>query len=268
MNELLKNIEKIKEYTIKLRKVEENNEKNDNLYEGLYENLRSGNITREQFDIECGKIKDNENKKRLEKSKLKTSIEIAKNNIYIDFMGNFAVPEIKKLIEKYGNKNIGEKTREKIKAEFDKDFKEKYQCNLYAYMYWDVEVYAHDTTITFDFEIRQDLQSYIIYFKTRYYRVDKYNEEQLNNNKYVNIEDVKNNCDYINGNYYNFSFSNSDKKIVDVNNIELHASRLLSLKSQAEEKIKKLNDEIEKIRKDYNELLFENTYDDLYIKNK
>lgn len=268
MNELLKNIEKVKEYSIKLHKAEENNGKNNNLYESLYENFRSGNITREQFNAECDKIKDNENKKRLEKRTLETSIQIAKNNIYLDFMGNFAVPEIKKLIEKYGNKNIGEKTREKIRAEFDKDFKEKYKCNLYAYIYWNVEVYAHDTTITFDFEIRQDLQSYITYFKTKYYRVDKYLEDQLQNNKYINAEETKKKCEYINGKYYNFSFSNSDKKIVDVNNIKLQASRLLSLKSQSEEKIKKLNDEIEKIRKDYNELLFENTYDDLYIKNK
>lgn len=266
MNELLKNIEKLKEYSNKLHKVEENNGKNDNLYEGLYENLRSGKITKKDFDVKCEQLKNEEKRKQLEKKKLETSIEIAKNNIYIDFMGNFAVPEIKKLIEKYGNKNIGEKTREKIRTEFDNDFKEKYQCNLYAYMYWGVEVYAHDTTITFDFEIRENAGSYVTYFKSKYYRVDKYTEEQLQNNKYIDTEEAKKNCEIINGNYYNFSFSNNDRKIV--NNIELEASRLLSLKSQAEEKIKKLNDEIEKIRKDYNELLFENTYDDLYIKSK
>jgi hypothetical protein len=130
-----------------------------------------------QYYEKAGKIADDMNIINL-------AIQITKNNIDLS-LNEIVDKELIPIIQKYKNKRIGEKTKEKIRNEIKEYIKNKYNFIVYFHMYQ--EFYFTGIRISFDFYTENNIQIGTI---EKCSDEKEYNENTFNNlyNYYCNLD--------------------------------------------------------------------------------
>ena len=176
LKENIKELEKIKKENYKIK---ENNNKLELIKVELYHN------NYEEFTKNDNIIKNN--KKKIEINNLK--IAILKNNIHYLFRNDFEGIKAK-ILDYYENKNIGEKTKNKIEEEIKKYFKDNYNVNICCYIGIEKDDYKYEMKIEFAFLSDEGYRSYTLEYNEEYkiiFEKRKYNNYELKIYNYNNI---------------------------------------------------------------------------------
>ena len=161
------------------------------------------------------------------------AIQITKNNIDLS-LNEIVDKELIPIIQKYKNKRIGEKTKEKIANEIKEYVKEKYNFIVYFNMYQ--EFYFTGIRVSFDFYNKDH---------KRIGNIDKSsNEKEYNENTFSNLYNYYCNLDY--------SY---------INNVKEYAKKLYIEKIKSKEKIDELRKQIDNERNNINKHLYNHLND-------
>lgn len=150
--------------------------------------------------------------------------------------------ELLPILKKYEGKLVGEKTKEKMKNDIKTYILEHYNLNCYFSIYK-------------EYEFSSILLSFSFYeVGNKYVRINKRDIEL--------DTDVKefNNVIYDIDNLYPYCAS-YDYKYVELDNVKGYASNLYNMRVLTENNIKKLNDEISKLKQDFNSYCLNNLND-------
>lgn len=182
--------------------------------------------TIQQYCEKEGKIADDMNI-------IDIAMQVAKNNIDLS-LNEIVDKELIPIIQKYKDKRIGEKTKEKIANEIKEYIKEKYNFIIYFNMYQ--EFYFTGIRISFDFYNKDH---------KRIGNIDKAsNEKEYNQNTFNNLYDCNVNLDY---NY--------------IDDVKEYAKTLYNEKIKSEEKIDELRKQINNERNNINKHLYNHLND-------
>lgn len=239
---LNKNMEYLKGLYNKLNELnEEYNviDKNEKNYVSKYsfkERLESTEVynTINEFDYN---LKDNIKKRDIlvyEKNVIYNNIDLVLMDIIKD--------ELLPILKKYEGKLVGEKTKEKMKN--------------------DIKIYILDNynlTCYFNIYKQYDFSSILLSFG--FYEVGN-NYVRINNRDIELDTDVKefNNVIYDIDKLYPY-YASYDYKYVELDNVSGYASNLYNMRVLTENNIKKLNDEINKLKNDFNSYCLNNLND-------
>lgn len=208
-------------------------------------------------------IREEKQEKYLEIEKELTTIseKVKNNNIKIAILQNniegITRENIKNMIieelTKYINKNVGEKTKEKIQNKLIADIEEKFglTCKLYYSKSGYVSTIYYDFTIIFyeNFEV-VTCKNYI----SDNYQYKQYNNKLLEYNIHLSYEPEKQI-------FNNYVIDNIE--YVEIKDIQKHIKELVKTQSKVKEMLQNAN----RIRDDFNMSIKSNLYELLYIKN-
>lgn len=235
MENLKENIEKMKEFKKDIYKVEKQIDllvdKSTELYHKNYE----------EYQKNDNKIK--QLKKKIKLNNIK--IAIIKNNLHyllkMDFEG---IKE--KMLDYYENKQIGEKTKEKMRNEIKEYFKNNFNVNIACYIYIEKTGYSYKLNFSFGFLDSDGYNDYTF----------KYGEDfkiTFEKRKYNNYELVI--CCYYNINDY-----------IELKDLSKKASELFKEYNKTKEKIEKLHLQQKELYHNFSDFLNGSLYDELKIK--
>lgn len=234
--ELKKYKEINKKITSKLQEIEENDKQLNNIYHSAkYVDIFKGEKKQEL---------DNLNKIRYDLEKELKILEIQKvlvsNNIvklFIDEYNNGIID----ILKKYENKNIGEKTTEKIEEEI-KDYLKDVEIE---YIYFRLNKNNYDSDYHFGYlsinlkhinTIKYEFNLYRNYDKNyNYYDISIYDNYNQGNTLYCSSKDMI---------FKNYEYIEDTKK---------QASYIYNLSKKEKEKVEKLKEEMKEIRNNLNE---------------
>lgn len=197
----------------------------------------------------------------IEKELAIISEKVKINNIKIAILQNniegITRENIKNMIieelTKYINKNVGEKTKEKIQNKLMTDIEEKFgiTCKLYYSKTVYVSTVYYDFTISFyeNFEI-VTCKNYI----SDNYQYKQYNNKLLEYNIHIAYEPEKQI-------FNNYTIDNIE--YVEIKEIQKHIKELVKTQNKVKEMLQNAN----KIRDNFNMSIKSNLYELLYIKN-
>lgn len=216
-------------------------EKNEKDYISKYsfkERLENTEVynTINEFDYN---LKDNIKKRNI----LKYEKNIIYNNIDLILM-DIIKDELLPILKKYEGKLVGEKTKEKIKNDIKTYVLDKYNLTCYFYIY---KQYAFSSILlSFDFQEVGNNNNVI--------RINKKDIELDTNVKEFNnvIYDIDNLYPY---------YASYDYKYIELESVSDYASNLYNMRVLTENNIKKLNDEISKLKNDFNGYCLNNLND-------
>lgn len=208
-------------------------------------------------------IREEKQEKYLEIEKELTTIseKVKNNNIKIAILQNniegITRENIKNMIieelTKYIDKNVGEKTKEKIQNKLMADIEEKFglTCKLYYSKTGYVSTIYYDFTIAFyeNFEI-VTCRNYI----SDNYQYKQYNNKLLEYNIHISYEPEKQT-------FNNYAIENIE--YIEIKEIQKHIKELIKTQNKVKEMLQNAN----KIRDDFNMSIKSNLYELLYIKN-
>ena len=161
------------------------------------------------------------------------AIQVAKNNIDLS-LNEIVDKELIPIIQKYKNKRIGEKTKEKIANEIKEYIKEKYNFIVYFNMYQ--EFYFTGIRVSFDFYDKDH---------KKIGNIEKASDEkEYNQNTFNNLYNYNVNLDY---NY--------------INDVKEYAKTLYNEKTKSKEKIEELRKQISNERNNINKHLYNHLND-------
>ena len=210
MENLKENIKKIEELKKENYNLKQKNDalidKSTELYHKNYNEFKNND------DI----IKQNKQKMQLNDLK----ITIVKNNLHYLFKQDFEALK-EKMLNYYENKNIGEKTKEKIQNEIKEHFKNNYNVNIACYLSISKTDYEYSMIISFDFLNEQGYKDYNIF---------QYNEEFIIKFEKHKFNDYK----------LNISYSCNIIDYVELKELNKKANELLKEYSKTIDKIEKL----------------------------
>ena len=192
-------------------------------------------------------------------------INTIKNNLKIQLINVFKT-EVFEILKKYANKNIGEKTKDKLENEIESFFESKYNIVLSVH-YYERATYNATREVTLSFSIAESYTIEQNYYKQDYKSFNNFlaidNQKEctilfyiLNNaeniSRYDNIEE------YIqyNNKYYKVIDYINESLIVRFEDIDKFAKLAFTERKKAIEKIKKIKKELENIKDEYNKSQF------------
>lgn len=161
------------------------------------------------------------------------AIQIAKNNIDLS-LNEIVEKELIPIIQKYKNKRIGEKTKEKIGNEIKEYVKNKYNFIVYFHMYQ--EYYFSGVRISFNFYTEDNIKIGHIEKAS--------NEKEYNENTFNNLYNYYCNLDY---NY--------------INNVKEYAKTLYIKTIKSKKKIDDLRKQIDNEKNNINKSLINHLND-------
>lgn len=150
--------------------------------------------------------------------------------------------ELLPILKKYEGKAVGEKTKEKMKNDIKTYILEHYNLNCYFSIYKKYEF----SSILLSFGFYEVGNSYV--------RINKRDIELDTNVN--NYNEIIYNIDKLQPYYVNY-----DYKYVELDNVSGYASNLYNMRVLTENNIKKLNDEISKLKNDFNGYCLNNLND-------
>ena len=235
MENLKENREKIKEfkkdnYNLK-EKIKELDEKTAYLYNNNYDEFLKNNETIKKY------------KKKIELNNLK--ISILKNNIHYLFKNDFT-PLEEKIIYYWENKNIGEKTKQKIEDEIQDFFINNYNVNVGNYISIKNDYYSKSFEIVLYFLNDNNYKDFTL----------DYNEEfkiEYSKSQYNNFELVK-------------SYYNNIIEYVELKDLNNKAKELFKEYNKTKEKIEKLRLQQKELYHNFADYVHGFVYNELDIK--
>lgn len=176
----------------------------------------------------------------------KRDILIYEKNVIYDnidlILTNIIKCELLPILKKYDGKLVGEKTKEKMKNDIKTYILEHYNLNCYFSIY---KKYGF-SSILLSFGFYEVGNNYV--------RINKRDIELDTNVN--NYNEIIYNIDKLQPYYVNY-----DYKYVELDNVSGYASNLYNMRVLTENNIKKLNDEISKLKSDFNSYCLNNLND-------
>ena len=243
--------EEMKKYfninTYKLEEERRNENNNYILYYDLLKEIKDKTEEEKKQEIEKYNRQQEERRQKLEKINEKieiTTIEknIVYNNVIYLFYKNYH-DKIMDILEKYKNKNIGEKTKEKIENEIEKEIEKN---NIFVNVTFSFGKYSNDIyEIYFTIYRNKEEKEKYSYFNINFtFSLHNYYDEK-DNEKYNNYFIYRNEKDYINIINNNKIWENNTQ----YNYIEDTKKEARNILKQCKKNQKIVNDLIEKARK-------------------
>lgn len=211
-------------------KIKELDEKRPNLYNNNYEEFTKNEIL----------IKKYQNKIELNKIK----IAVLKNNIHFLFKNDFASLE-EKMVYYWENRNIGEKTKQKIENEIKEYFKDNYNVNIGNYISVKNNHYSREFEITLYFLNNDNFRDYTLEYNEEFKII--FSKSQYNNNELVK------------------SYYSNIVEYVELKDLNNRAKELLKEYNKTKEKIEKLKMQQKELYHNFTDFLQGFVYNELDI---
>lgn len=242
IEKLNKNMEYLKDLYSKFKELNEEynvidkNEKDYISKHSFSERLNNIEVscTINEFDFN---LKDNIKKRDI----LVYEKNVIYNNIDLVLM-DIIKCELLPILKKYEGKLVGEKTKEKMRNDIKSYILEHYNLNCYFNIYKQYDF----SSILLSFDFYEVGNNYV--------RINKRDIEL-----YTNVKEF-NNVIYDMDKLYPYHAS-CDYKYVELDNVSGYASNLYNMRVLTENNIKKLNDEISKLKSDFNSYCLNNLND-------
>lgn len=226
------NIKYLKDLYNKLNELNDEYDKIDNNFKAFTKDKTFDKLNTKENKIIMDEFRYQEKENIKKRDILVYEKNIIYNNLDLILM-NIIKNELLPILKKYEGKAVGEKTKEKMKNDIKTYILEHYNLNCYFGIY---KQYSFSSILlSFGFYKVDD----------NYVRINK-RDMELGTNEYEYMH-IKYNIENLVPYYENY-----DYKYVELESVSGYASNLYNMRVLTENNIKKLNDEISKLKSDFN----------------